>query len=123
VDSMTNASTPQSSTTPAIPPVIGRYLAAADDQDAEALASCFAPDGTVTDEGTTYRGHDEIVAWRTQTLTKWTYTSRLTGTEVVADDEHLAFVHVAGNFPGGQADLTYRFMLAGDSITSLSIVE
>jgi hypothetical protein len=35
--------------------------------------------------------------------------------------EHRAFVHIEGNFPGGVADLTYRFTIDGDSISALTI--
>jgi uncharacterized protein (TIGR02246 family) len=103
------------------PEVITRYLAAADAQDAEAMAACFTEDGSVVDEGETYKGHDEIVGWRAATAAKWTYTSTVTGTEPVTKDEHRVFVHVEGNFPGGVADLTYRFSLDHDRIAALTI--
>jgi ketosteroid isomerase-like protein len=105
-----------------IPDVITRYLRAADARDAETLAACFAADGTVADEGATYTGHDEIVGWRTGALSKWTYTTAVLRTESVGDCEHLVFVHIDGDFPGGQADLTYRFILSDGLISALSIV-
>ena len=105
------------------PAVISRYLSAADEKDPHALAACFTVDGIVVDEGVTYGGHDAIVGWRESLLGKWEYTSTLTGTESVSATEQLAFVHVEGNFPGGQADLTYRFRLADGLIAELSIVE
>ena len=43
---------------------IARYFATADGSDPEAFASAFAADATVTDEGRTWRGRDEITAWR-----------------------------------------------------------
>jgi SnoaL-like domain len=103
------------------PDVIRRYLRAADERDAEALAACFTTDGTVIDEDVKYVGHDEIVRWRSELAGKFTYTSELTGTEAAADGEHRAFVHIEGDFPGGVADLTYRFTLRNDLISALHI--
>jgi hypothetical protein len=105
------------------PGVVTRYLRAADDGDFEALAACFTPEGTVVDEGVTYQGHDAIVGWREQTAAKWEYTSEVTHTEPAGDGGFRVSVHVEGNFPGGQADLKYSFVLDGDRIAALSIVE
>jgi hypothetical protein len=103
------------------PDVVRRYLHAADEQDADALAACFTPDGFVVDEDETYVGHDEIIRWRRELAGKFTYTSELTGTEPGGGNEHRAFVHIEGNFPGGKADLTYRFTVEGDLISALII--
>jgi hypothetical protein len=50
------------------PAVITAYLAAASGQNFAERADCFTADGTVTDEGRTYRGHTESSAggslWR-----------------------------------------------------------
>jgi hypothetical protein len=103
------------------PAVIRRYFVAADAGDNEALAACFTTDGLVVDEDQTFVGHDEIIRWRREVAGKFTYTSELTRTELGGENEHRAFVHIEGNFPGGQADLTYRFTLAGDLIAALTI--
>ncbi len=107
----------------AIPTVVTRYLEAADRGDAAALADCFTSEGTVTDEGTTYRGRHEIVGWRDQLGSRWEYTSRVTTAEATDDHRIRVGVHVEGNFPGGHADLTYSFEVDGGRISSLSIVE
>ena len=62
------------------PAVVTRYLAAADAGDLPTLADCFASDGTVLDEGRTYRGRGEIIGWREALAGTWTYTSSVTGT-------------------------------------------
>ncbi len=108
--------------TDAPPPVVTRYLEAADRGDIEALAACFAPDGTVVDEGVTYRGQ-EIVRWREELGSKWEYTSTVTGCRAVDDARFVVNVLVEGNFPGGRADLTYSFSVDGDLLTALTIVE
>ena len=103
------------------PPIIRRYFLAADARDDESLAACFTPDGVVIDEDQKFVGHDEIRRWRREVAGKFTYTSELTGTEAGGNDEHRAFVHIEGNFPGGQADLTFRFALRDDLISALTI--
>lgn len=105
------------------PDVVARYLAAADAKDPKAVAACFADDGTVVDEGVTYTGRGEIEAWREQTLSKWTYTTTVTGSEPVSADRYRVRVHLSGDFPGGEADLTYDFMIAGGLIKGLRIAE
>jgi len=55
------------------PAVIARYLAAAPAGDFVALADCFTVDGTVTDEGHTYRGRPEIIGWRESLASQFTY--------------------------------------------------
>jgi SnoaL-like domain len=105
------------------PDVVTRYLRAADAKDPQACADCFTKTGTVLDEGVTYRGRDDIKSWRETTLGKWTYTTEVTGSIPITPDEHQVTVHVAGDFPGGQADLTYSFTLQDDLIAALKIVE
>jgi hypothetical protein len=105
------------------PAVITQYLAAAAAEDFGALADCFTALGTVTDEGHTYRGRAEILGWRESVASQWTYTSTVTSSEPINDDEYRVTVHVVGNFPGGAVDLTYRFVLQDNLIADLTIGE
>jgi hypothetical protein len=54
--------------------------------------------------------------------TMWEFTTTVTGSEPDGDARHIVRTHVEGNFPGGVADLTYRFTLTGDQIADLTIV-
>jgi hypothetical protein len=105
-----------------VPTVISRYLASAGAGDFTALADCFTPTGKVVDEGHAYQGRDEIIGWRQSLAGKWTFTTTITGSEPVNDSEYRVNAHVEGNFPGGVADLTYRFTLQDDLISDLSIL-
>jgi hypothetical protein len=105
------------------PAVITRYLAAASEKEFGALADCFTADGTVTDEGHTYKGHAEIVGWRESLASQWTYTATVTSSEPINDSEYRVTAHLVGDFPGGVADLTYRFVLQDDLIADLAIGE
>ena len=106
-----------------VPSVVTRYLQAADQGDAKALAACFTPDGTVVDEGVTYRGRDGIVGWRHQLSSTWEYTSKVTSSHSVDGHRFLVGVLVEGNFPGGRAELTYSFAVDGGQLMALVIVE
>jgi hypothetical protein len=105
------------------PEIIARYLKAADDKDARAAAECFAVDGTVLDEGVTHTGRAEIVAWREFHIGHWTYTTTVTGSEPVSAAEYRVTTHLAGDFPGGEVDLTYLFTVHDGLITALRIAE
>jgi hypothetical protein len=105
------------------PGVVTRYLRAADARDADACAECFTEDGTVLDEGVTYRGREEIRRWRETVANQWTYTATVTDSRPVTADEHRVAVRLVGDFPGGQVDLAFGFLLRDGLIAALKIVE
>jgi len=105
----------------ATPDVITRYLRAADEQDFEALAGCFTEDGTAIDEGETHVGRDAIRRWRESVVAKYTYTTTITGAERLADDRFHVDVHLVGDFPGGEVDLTEDFTLRDGLIERVAI--
>jgi hypothetical protein len=109
-------------TTDTVPEVITRYLHASDAHDSRMAADCFTVDGTVEDEGRTYTGREEIFQWREHGLSKWTYTTTVTGDESVTEEHHRVMVRVEGNFPGGLVDLTFDFTLRGGLVAALRIV-
>ena len=109
----------------ALPPVIAEYLAASDRGDAEAVVRCFAEDAVVVDEGREWRGTAAIRRWRATVATAYQYTVQVTGAEAAEADgagRHDVHVHLEGNFPGGQVDLTDRFALDAGRIARLEIV-
>ncbi|BEP15267.1 hypothetical protein acdb102_35780 [Acidothermaceae bacterium B102] len=103
------------------PDVVTRYLKAGDEKDIAALVACFTADGTVTDEGHTYTGADEIAAWRAKTISQWTYTTVVTGSHPLDGGGYRVDVHIEGDFPGGVVDLGFVFVLADDLIAALTI--
>ncbi len=104
-----------------LPNAITRYLTAAADQDLDTLGACFTDTAVVVDEGHTYRGREEIVAWRTDTGQRYNYTATVIGSEKTDADHYRVTAHIVGNFPGGEVDLDYNFTLQGDLIESLAI--
>ena len=109
----------------ALPPVICEYLAASDRGD-EAVVRCFAQDAVVVDEGREWQGTAAIRRWRATVATAYQYTVQVTGAKALGEadgaERHDVHVHLEGNFPGGQVDLTDRFALRGGRIARLEIV-
>jgi ketosteroid isomerase-like protein len=114
------------SATGALAPVISEYLAASDRGDTEALVRCFAEDAVVVDENREWQGTAAIRRWRVTVATAYQYTVQVTGAKALGEadgaERHDVHVHLEGNFPGGQVDLTDRFALRDGRIASLEIV-
>ena len=103
-----------------IPDVIGRYVAATNARDVEAMTACFAPDATVRDEGRSYAGRAEIRAWEAEVTEKYGVTSELL--EAERDGDALrASMRVSGNFPGSPAVLRYHFRIKDGLIAQLEV--
>lgn len=75
----------------------------------------------MVDEGNTERGIDAIRAWRERTASHYEYTTEVFGAEQTTEHEYVLTGRLTGNFPGGIADLTWRFSLEGDLISHLHI--
>jgi ketosteroid isomerase-like protein len=104
-----------------LPAVVRDYLAAHLAGDADAALRSFHRDAVVVDEGHTYRGHAEIRGFLLHAGSEFTYTTELTGAERVDDEHWVAVNHLEGDFPGGVADLRYRFTTDGGLIAELVI--
>ncbi|NIK61985.1 nuclear transport factor 2 family protein [Kribbella shirazensis] len=106
-----------------LPDTITRYLAAHTARDADAAIQWFADDATVTDEGRTHHGADEIHAWLSNGATEYTYTAELIAAHRPDAHTYVATHHLEGDFPGGTVDLDFVFTLddTDTTITSLAI--
>jgi ketosteroid isomerase-like protein len=109
-----------------LPPVISGYLAASDRGDAEAIVRCLAEDAVVVDEGQEWRGTAAIRRWRDTVATAYDYAVQVTGAKALGEvdgaERHDVYLHLEGNFPGGEVDLTDRFALRDGRIARLEIV-
>ncbi|MDX1874579.1 nuclear transport factor 2 family protein [Mycolicibacterium sp. 120266] len=104
----------------ALPDAVKTFMAALDVRDVGRALATLTPGAVVTDEGHDYTGHDEIGTWMATAATEYTYTTAFTGstsTDVGVDLTQ----HLEGNFPGGVADLNYRFTLGGGLISRVVI--
>lgn len=104
-----------------LPATIRAYLAAHAAGESAAAFRTFAPDATITDEGHTFRGSQQVLDFLHHAGGEFTFTTELVGAERVDDTHWVAVNRLEGNFPGGVAELRYRFTLADDLITELVI--
>lgn len=104
-----------------LPTTIRDYLTAHTARDVESAAAHFAPDAVVTDQDETFRGEDAIRDFLTHAGAEFTYTTELVAARRVDDDHWVATNRIEGDFPGGVAELDYRFTLVEDRIAELAI--
>ena len=113
--------TPTSIQLDQLPAPIRSYLSAHVARDADAALDFFSPTAVVVDDGATYRGTEEIRGFLAEAGAEFTYTTTLVGAQR-SDDSHWAVTNrIEGNFPGGVAELRYRFAMAGERIEELVI--
>ena len=115
---MTSPTRVSASTPPAI---IRQYLAAHAARDVDTASQAFRSDAVIVDQGRTFRGTDEVLEFLRHAGAEFSYTTELVDLAPVDDGHWVATNHLEGDFPGGVADLTYRFTIDGDRITELTI--
>ncbi|CAN3131747.1 nuclear transport factor 2 family protein [Mycobacterium sp. smrl_JER01] len=107
----------------ALPDSIKTFMTALDARDADRALATLTPDAVVTDEGRDYTG-DDIGTWVATAASEYTYTTEFTGATVLEEQTDATVdvgQHLEGDFPGGVADLHYRFTLDGALISRLVI--
>ena len=104
-----------------LPTSIHAFLAAQQARDADAALALLTPRAVVSDVGETFSGEDSLRRFVSEAGAQFSYTSEITQ---VARDGEIWVVghHLEGDFPGGVADLDYRFALDGERIERLDIV-
>ena len=103
-----------------LPQPIANYFAAANSDDADRIAACFAEDAVVRDEGQDIRGRAAVRAWAEEVRRKYHFHAEVVAVEEAAD-RTVVTAHLTGNFPGNPVDLQYRFKLTGPEIIALEI--
>lgn len=103
-----------------LPDTIKTFMTALDAQEVDRVLATLTPDALVTDEGHDYKGADEIGKWLANAASEYTYTTEFTGATTTDAGVDVG-QHLEGDFPGGLADLYYRFTLDGGSITRVVI--
>lgn len=103
------------------PAAVTRFMDAAAERDYDAIGECFTEDATVEDEARTHHGRAEIRAWQQETRSKWDYSLRVVGEGPTGADEYRVAAHLKGKFPGGEADVDYRFSIRDGLISRLRI--
>jgi hypothetical protein len=104
-----------------LPATIRAFLPAHRERDVDTAMAFYADDATVTDEGRTYSTPGDIRDWMGSSASEYTYTTELIAARRIDDEHYGAVHHLEGDFPGGVADLQFRFALRGDRISQLTI--
>ena len=103
-----------------LPPPLVAYLNSEATTDVDSLATCFATDAVVRDEGRTIRGLDAIKAWKKEAKAKYQYT--VEPLDAAQDQDTVTMrARLTGKFPGSPIEVTYRFVLTNDKIARLEI--
>ncbi|WP_409365957.1 nuclear transport factor 2 family protein [Mycolicibacterium canariasense] len=95
-------------------------MTALDAREVEHVLATLTTDAVVTDEGHDYKGRDEIGTWVANAAAEYTYTTAFTGATTTDAGVDVG-QHLEGDFPGGVADLHYRFTLDGVLISRVVI--
>jgi len=103
-----------------LPDTVKTFMTALDAREVDQVLATLSNDAVVTDEGHDYKGHDEIGAWVTTAASEYTYTTEFTGATATDAGVDVG-QHLEGNFPGGVADLHYRFTMDGALISRVMI--
>ncbi|MGL4401071.1 MAG: nuclear transport factor 2 family protein [Luteolibacter sp.] len=110
----------QSESVTTLPRVILDYFAAANDGRIDDAAACFAENARVHDENHDHVGHAAIREWVADTTQQFQPKTQILRT-IETNGSFVATARVSGDFPGSPADLDFRFTLADEKISNLSI--
>ncbi|MCD2105730.1 MAG: nuclear transport factor 2 family protein [Rhodococcus sp. (in: high G+C Gram-positive bacteria)] len=80
----------------------------------------FTEDAVVRDDGRTYVGIEEIVAWKSAVSTAFTFTQKIESVNTPGSAVVVS-VKVEGDFPGSPVQLHHHFTLDGDRISALTV--
>ena len=104
-----------------LPTTVREFLAAHVARDADTASSFLAEDAVIVDQDETFRGREETDAFLRDAGSEFEYTTERIGAHRVDDTHWVVTVRLEGTFPGGVAELDYRFALRDDLIAELVI--
>ncbi|WP_436535563.1 nuclear transport factor 2 family protein [Actinoplanes sp. HUAS TT8] len=104
-----------------LPAAVRGFLTAHVVRDADTASSFFAEDAVAVDQGESFRGREQIHTFLRDAGSEFEYTTERLGAARVDDDHWVVTLRLAGTFPGGVAELDYRFTIRADVITELVI--
>jgi ketosteroid isomerase-like protein len=105
----------------ALPTTVRDFLAAHIVHDADTASSFLAEDAVVVDQAETFRGRAQVHAFLRDAGSEFEYTTQQVGAQRVDDDHWVVTLRLEGTFPGGVAELDYRFTVREGLITELVI--
>ncbi|TQS43393.1 nuclear transport factor 2 family protein [Cryptosporangium phraense] len=104
-----------------LPTIVSDFLAAHIARDADTASKLLTEDVVAVDQGETFRGRDQVHAFLRDAGSEFEYTTEQIGAHRIDDTHSVATVRLEGTFPGGVAELDYRFTLRDDLIAEIVI--
>ncbi|MCE0768507.1 nuclear transport factor 2 family protein [Pseudonocardia kujensis] len=104
-----------------LPTTVREFFAAHVVRDADTASSFLTQDAVVVDQGETFRGRQKAHAFLRDAGSEFEYTTEQIGARRVDDAHWVVTVRLEGTFPGGVAELDYRFTLRDDLVAELVI--
>lgn len=115
---MTNHTASQSEQ---LPIVVRDFFTAHVVHDADTAAQFLADDVVAVDQGQTWRGRDQVYLFVRDAGAEFEVTTEELGTRRIDDTHFIIGVRLTGNFPGGVAEIDYRFTLLHGLITEIIV--
>ncbi|MFD8619194.1 nuclear transport factor 2 family protein [Streptomyces sp. NPDC059513] len=104
-----------------LPTAVRQFLGAHIVRDADTASSFLAEDAVIVDQDETFRGREETYTFLRDAGSEFEYTTEQIGGHRVDDLHWVVTVRLEGTFPGGVAELDYRFALRSNLIAELVI--
>ena len=104
-----------------LPTTVHDFFAAHVVRDADTASSLLTEDAVVVDQGETFRGREAAHAFLRDAGSEFEYTTEQIGAHRVDDAHWVVTVRLEGTFPGGVAELDYRFALRDGLVAELVI--
>ncbi|MFD7657476.1 nuclear transport factor 2 family protein [Actinosynnema sp. NPDC059797] len=104
-----------------LPATVREFFAAHVARDADTASSFLTEDVVVVDQEETFRGRGAVHAFLRDAGSEFEYTTEQLGARRVDDAHWVVTVRLEGTFPGGVAELDYRFALRGGLVAELVI--
>ncbi|OIJ25499.1 nuclear transport factor 2 family protein [Nocardioides luteus] len=104
-----------------LPTTVRDFFAAHVVHDADTAASFLTDDAVIVDQDETFRGREAVHAFLRDAGSEFDYTTEQIGARRVDDAHWVLTVRLEGTFPGGVAELDYRFTLRDDLVAELVI--
>lgn len=104
-----------------LPTTVREFFAAHVVHDADTASSFLTEDAVVVDQRETFRGREEVHTFLRDAGSEFEYTTEQIGARRVDDAHWVVTVRLEGTFPGGVAELDYRFALRDGLVAELVI--
>lgn len=104
-----------------LPTTVREFLAAHVARDVDTALSFLVEDAVIVDQDETFRGREKAHAFLRDAGSEFEYTTEQIGARRVDDAHWVVTVRLEGTFPGGVAELDYRFALRDGLVAELVI--